>query len=90
MSTPVEPIVIRRSKQQVRKRNNLAGIQLEMDWNGDNLIIALCSYFEGHMNCPDEEPDDENGWKPWAVQKAYEALDMIVDEVETSDVFRVG
>lgn len=42
------------------------------------------------MNCPDEQPDDEHGWKPWAVQKAYEALDFIVDEVESSEVFRVG
>jgi len=82
--------VARRSNEQIRKRNNLAGIPLEQDWNGDNLICALCSYFEGHMNCPDEEVDEETGWKPWAVQKAYEALDFIVDEVDSSEVFQQG
>jgi hypothetical protein len=42
------------------------------------------------MNCPDEEVDEETGWKPWAVQKAYEALDFIVDEVDSSEVFQQG
>ena len=87
-AAPVDAGVIRRSREQIRKRNNLAGIQLEQGFTGDNLVIALCSYFEDHLDCPDEEPDDENGWKPWALQKAYAALDLIVDEIEDSDVFQ--
>lgn len=87
---PVGAVVIRRSKEQIRKRNNLAGIDIEKGGSADNLIIALCCYFEAHIDCPDEDPDEEGGWKPWALQKAYDALDLIVDEIEESDVFRAG
>ena len=44
----------------------------------DNLAIALCSYFDGHMGRPeDDEDDDETGWGPWVIERVNEALEDI-------------
>ncbi len=47
--------------------------------NGDSLAIALCTYFSEHLDCPDEEEDDETGWKPWVSKRCDMALAAIAD-----------
>lgn len=59
-------------------RNKIGGLALEDHPLADNFAIALVSYFEEHEECPDEEADDEVGWKPWAIAKANAALDRLV------------
>jgi len=53
---------------------------VEIDGWEDNLAIILCSYFEDHSECPDQELD-ETGWKPWAVEKCREMLRAISNSV---------
>ena len=45
------------------------------DKYSDNLSIALCSYFESHIQCPIDHEQTENGWNPWAEAKANAAVD---------------
>lgn len=59
-----------------RNLQKLGGIDIEE--RGDNLSIALCTYFDDHPNRPDDEEEDgEHGWRPWVVQKCDEALALI-------------
>jgi hypothetical protein len=58
-------------------RHAIASVNIESDATGDNLAIALCTYFEDHLDCPDEEEDDECGWKPWVSRMCDRALDRI-------------
>jgi hypothetical protein len=45
----------------------------------DNLAIMLCTYFDGHPDCPeDQETDEEFGWKPWVIENTNRMLDAIV------------
>jgi hypothetical protein len=62
-----------------RLRSKIGGFLLEPDTNdgGDTLAIALCSYFERHMNRPRPDPDTENGWGQWAEEKTNAALDAL-------------
>lgn len=63
-------------------RNRLGSLPVENgDRHSDTLAIALCSYFEDHMERPEDDPiDDELGWGKWVIQKCDEALDLIVAE----------
>lgn len=49
------------------KRLGIGGMPVLENANSceDNLAIALCTYFEGRGDCPEQEPD-ESGWNPWA------------------------
>lgn len=60
-------------------RNTLAVVPMEPEkiWS-DNLSIALASYFDGHVDCPDEPIDEKLGWKPWVMDCTDAALDRIV------------
>lgn len=42
----------------------------------DNLGIALTSYFEHRIDCPEQE-QDETGWKPWAVERTNDLLNSV-------------
>lgn len=66
---------------KITLRNIFGGLDIEKDDNQihDNLAIALCTYFEKHMNRPKHDPDTENGWGAWVEQKTNEALDLIVE-----------
>lgn len=49
--------------------------------NDDNLAVALCSYFDGWFDCPDEgedaELDDYDCWKMWVSENAKNVLRRI-------------
>lgn len=69
-----------------KSRNLLGGLPVEAG-NSDNLAIVLCSYFERHLDHPEErEMDDELGWTKWALKKTDEALDLIVEELRKKPI----
>lgn len=35
----------------------------------DNVAIMVVSSYEDDPDCPDEEPDEELHWKPWALEQ---------------------
>jgi len=48
------------------------------DEGGDNIAIALASYFDGHSARPKNDPEDtELGWGVWVIEKTNDALDRI-------------
>jgi hypothetical protein len=67
-----------------RIRNKIGGIYLEKVGWPDNLGIALLSYFEGHMERPENDAKDENGNSEWALMKTNEALDLIAEELNVT------
>jgi hypothetical protein len=66
--------------------NRLAGVQVEdLDPSygpSDNLAIVLCSYFEKHGHRPVDDPETENGWGEWVIQKYERAMELILKEVK--------
>jgi hypothetical protein len=67
-------------------RDRIGGIEIEDDGLSDTIAIALATYFEHHANCPDTDDRDENGWHPWASEKAARALDLIVEAIKSPGV----
>lgn len=61
--------------------NIIGGFDLEEGTLGDNLAIALVSYFEGHLDCPDDDPRTEYGWGEWASQKCDEAIELLAKQI---------
>lgn len=64
-----------------RLRNTVGSCLLERDGFPDTLAIALCTYFEDHMERPKNDPETDNGWGEWVERKTNEALDLLTDEV---------
>lgn len=62
--------------------NRIGGVDLEDCPGSDNLAIALATYFSGHIDRPDPDPDTEDGWGEWVLAKTNEALRRIAEEVE--------
>lgn len=67
-------------------RNELGNLNIERG-DSDNLGIALCSYFESHIERPRDDPEGELGWGEWVVDKSNEALDYLAEKINerTSD-----
>ena len=66
-------------------RNRLGCLPATMtDVGGDNIAIALASYFEAHPNRPENDPPDTDtgSWGTWTVQQTNDALDRIVTEMQ--------
>ena len=56
---------------------------------GDNLAIALCSYFDDHRMCPDDgedgaELDDTGCWKFWVSDNAERVLRRIANQANAT------
>jgi hypothetical protein len=64
-------------------REIIAGHRMEPAGVSDNLAIALCTYFEGHPDCPDDE-ETELGWKPWAEENANRVIAEIVEAIRAA------
>lgn len=55
---------------------------LREDPCGDNIAIALASYFDKHIAKPkNDEIDTDLSWGKWVIEKTNEALDLIVLEI---------
>jgi len=62
-------------------RNLIANIPAgDMMW-ADCVAIALASYFEGHIDLPNDAEIGEDGWKVWATMQTKHTLDAIVDAI---------
>ena len=68
---------------QITARNEIGGLGVLGDTMADdNLAIALASYFESRLDCPDDDHDDDTGWSQWAIDRTNDLLDRIVTSVE--------
>jgi hypothetical protein len=78
---PIKPAAGAQVTDKITLRNIFGSLDIEKDDHQihDNLAIALCTYFEKHMNRPRYDPDTEHGWGAWVEQKANEALDLVVE-----------
>lgn len=69
----------------VKFRNEIACLPVlraEPDDNfglDDNLGIALASYFEDRLDCPEDDEIDESGWKNWAIEKTNDVLERVIE-----------
>ena len=73
------------SEKQVKRAGNMADdiacVLVEDGPMADNLIIAMCTYFEGHPERPvDDEPQGEECWGPWALAKANECIRRVATQ----------
>lgn len=65
--------------------NDFAGIDAEPEGHmGDNLAVALCTYFDGHFARPDDgeegsELDEYDCWKVWVSGNADLILQRIAE-----------
>jgi len=61
-------------------RNKIGSLPVRMDDpSGDNVGIALASYFSDLPDCPTDDINDETGWSQWVMNKTDDVLDRIVD-----------
>jgi hypothetical protein len=63
------------------ERNRIGNILVENDPSADNLAIVLASYFEKHLDRPDNDKDGDLGCSKWTLAKTNEALGLIAAAV---------
>lgn len=51
---------------------------------GDNIAIALATYFEGLPDCPEDDVDDETGWSQWAMDRVSDVENLVKRHLLTS------
>lgn len=69
--------------EKLKLKDVIGGSILENSQMADTLAIALCTYFEKHLECPEDDPvDDEKGWGVWVIGKTEEALGLIVVDID--------
>lgn len=70
-------------ENEIRKRGeDVAGVTLRSEF--DNLAIMLCTYFDSHPDCPEDEEINDESWKPWVVDRCNEMLDAIRKHYESA------
>jgi hypothetical protein len=69
------PTVERSGVPSVEQSRNIIGC---VECGGDNVAIALATYFESHPNRPEDDEDDE-GWGAWVKEKANDTLDRVAE-----------
>ena len=68
-----------------KERSILGNINIDGELCGDNLAIALCTYFSDHCMRPDDDKETENGWGVWVEEKTNNALDSIISGLSNKD-----
>lgn len=82
---------------KIKLRNRIANLPAiaflpgVSDSTGDNLAIALATYFEDHDDRPKDDPPSEESesWGKWTIERTNDALDRIVAEVVDAEVRRL-
>ena len=64
-------------------RTALAGFQMDEDGKGDNLAIAICTYFDSHPDRPGDDKDDDDGWSPWVRENYRRVMRGLVTTITT-------
>ena len=59
-------------------RTRIAATVIDDSPCGDNLAIALCTYFSDHYQRPDDDDVVDGLWGPWVEARTNEALNRIV------------
>lgn len=58
--------------------NIIANINMEDSYWSDNIGVALLSYFERHIDCPDDDKiDEDTGYSIWAMKQTDKVLERI-------------
>lgn len=61
--------------------NEIGGMCVEDIFDSDNLTIVLASYFERHIDHPeDDDIDNDLGWSDWVIKKTNEALKLLGEQ----------
>lgn len=66
----------------IKIKRAIESCTVEDDYMADNIAIVLCTYFENHMNRPENDPkDDDKGWSKWVISKYEKAMKLIVKDI---------